>query len=162
MADGFGGSLSGAKWAQLELTAMQARTDVATVAALKKIQRMTKASIKAQMRGRPRYDHRGKSQRTGPHINLNLSPHHVSKGGGPGKLTGALAKSIKFSKKPRLEAPGTYSGVVLSGGAGGPQNLYKGEVELEYPYFAPGVNKAEPKMPAVWAAAWAKSTATKK
>jgi hypothetical protein len=49
----------------------------------------------------------------------------------------------------------------MSGGNGRVQNLYKGRIEAEYPFFAPGVLKAEPKMPAVWNAAWAKATRTK-
>jgi hypothetical protein len=142
------------------LAAMDKRVDLATAAATKKASGKVVTTIKGQMRGRPRWDRRGKSKRTGPEINFDLSPHVVRKGGGPGKLSGALSRSIRKSRKPRKNAEG-YSMAVLAGGAGGPQNLYKGKVEAKQPYFKPGVEKAKPKLPAVWEAAWAKATRTK-
>jgi hypothetical protein len=147
--------------AEAELALMAKRVDLGTAAGVKKIQQVTKSSIKSGMRGRPRWDHRGASRRTGEAVNLRLNPPHVSKGGGPGKLSGSLAKSIRASKKPR-PTEGGFSGVVMSGGAGGPQNLYKRQIESKYPYFVPGVNRAKPKMPAIWHAAWEKATQTKR
>lgn len=141
-----------------ELSLIQKRVDIGTAAGVRKVQAVTKRSIKAQMRGRPRWDQRGKSKRTGPEVKLGLTPHHVSKGGGPGKLSGALSNSIRSSKKPRPVAGGEgFSGVVFSGGASGPQNLYKKKVEATAPYFKPGLEKAKPKMPIVWHEAWAKA-----
>jgi hypothetical protein len=162
MADSpFGAVRVSVREAQAALAAMDKRVDLATAAATKKASGRVVTSIKAQMRGRPRWDRRGRSSRTGEEVNLNLNPHHVTKGGGPGKLTGSLSRSIRKSRKPRKTAEG-YSVAVLAGGAGGPQNLYKGKVEATQPYFKPGVNKAVPKLPAVWEAAWAKATQTKK
>ncbi|WBP87039.1 hypothetical protein [Kitasatospora cathayae] len=156
------GFVKGGEDTAAELERMGKRVDKATKQALKKVQGLASRSIKSGMRGRPRWDHRGASSRTGEHINLGLSPHVAKKSGGPGKLTGSLVKSIKGSKRPRKVGAAGYSAVVMAGGKGGPQNLYKGKVEGTYPFFKPGVTKAEPKMPAVWNAAWAKATQTKK
>lgn len=145
------------------LDAMDVRVDVATKAALKSLQSITKRSIKAKMRGRARWDHRGASQRTGPEVNLRLSPSHVNKGGGPGKFTGTLAASIVSSRKPRKEVgEGSWSGVVFSGSEGNLNvtKIYKGSTEAKYPYFVPGVKSMEPKFPAVWQKAWGIATKT--
>lgn len=154
--------VKGTKETRARIDVMQREVDLGTIAALKKVQGITRSSIRSNMRGRPRWDHRGASSRTGAAIDLGLSPHHVTKSGGPGKLSGSLYSSIRRSRKPRRETIGTYSAVVMSGGAGKVQNLYKGKIEAQYPFFGPGVLKAEPKMPAVWNAAWAKATRTKK
>jgi hypothetical protein len=139
---------------------MQREVDRNTVFALKKVQQITKQSVRSNMRGRPRWDHRGKTKdREG--VSLGLNPHVVRKSGGPGRLTGDLYKSIRGSRNARRTL-GTFSAVVMSGGKFGWQNMYKGEVENKYPFFRPGVAKAEGKMPAVWAAAWAKATSIKK
>lgn len=148
----------GVKEAEAALVRMDANIDLATLKALKACQGLAKSSIKGQLRGRPRWDHRGKSSRTGPSVRLNLSPHVVSKGGGPGKLTGALSRSIRSNKKPRPLPGGGFNGVVFAGGRGGPQNLYKGRLEGTFPYFKPGVDKAAPKMGAIWTAAWGRAT----
>lgn len=157
MAEGVGAIIKGAKEINAELRLMDKRVDLATASAIKKVQGITKSSIKAKMRGRPRWDRRGKIKGATVGVNLNLSPHHMAKQGGPGQLTGALFRSIKASRKPRKELGG-FSGAVFAGGKGGPQNLYKGKVEATAPYFKPGVESAKPKMPAVWHEAWLKAT----
>ncbi|MDH6108860.1 hypothetical protein P3T36_002991 [Kitasatospora sp. MAP12-15] len=154
------GSVTGIEGANSELEAMRKRVDKASQAAIRKVQSTTKASIKSGMRGRPRWDRRGRSKIYAMGVNLNLSPHVVSKQGGPGTFAGALFKSIRSSKKARNTGTGEFSGVVFSGGAGGPQNLYKKRVEAKFPYFAPGVNKAQPKFAKVWEDAWKKATKT--
>ena len=157
MADGFGVLIEGAKECRLALSAMDKAVEVATAAATKKIGQVAKASVKSQMRGRPRWDRRGRSARTGPEVNLNLNPHVVSKGGGPGKLSGTLSRAVKVSRKPRITAEGA-SVAVFMGGSKTAANMYKSKIEGEYPYFNPGINKAKPKMPAIYEAAWAKAT----
>jgi hypothetical protein len=156
MADFFGGIAHSSELAQSELTAMQKRVDKATIAAVKRVQTVTKTSVKGQMRGKPRWNHRGKSARTGERVSLPELPRHSPRSGGPGKMTGALFKSIRSSKRPRKVADG-YSGVVWSGGVGAATNLYKAKVEGTAPYFKPGIAKATPKMAAVWEAAWGKA-----
>jgi hypothetical protein len=161
MGEGFSAVVRGAGEINAELIAMDARVNVATVASIKKVQSLVKSRVKGKMRGRPRWDRRGRSSRTGAEVNLHLNPSHISKSGGPGKLSGALSNSIRASKKPRPVAGG-YSGVVMAGARGGPQNLYKAKVEETAPYFKPGVEAAKPQMPAIWNAAWAKAINTRR
>jgi hypothetical protein len=123
---------------------------------MKAAQNVAKSSVKRQIRGRPRWDHRGASSRTGGAVNLHLSPPHVSRSGGPGRLTGVLARGVGGVRKPKPAPGGGFQGGV--GVGGGVRNLYKKRTEAKFPYFAPGVKKAEPKMAAVWEAAWAKAT----
>ncbi|MEV6046033.1 hypothetical protein [Streptomyces xanthochromogenes] len=148
-----GAVVRGTKECEAALTAMTARVNVATLKALKASQNAAKASIRSGMRGRPRWDHRGKSARTGGTVQLNLSPHHVSKGGGPGRLTGSLYKGVGGVRRPKPMPGGGYQGGV--GVGGGVRNLYKKRQEGSFPYVKPGVKKAEPKMAAVWETAWA-------
>lgn len=155
--DSFGGSVHGAKELNAALRKVQRNVDVSTKYALKKVQGVAKTSIKSRMRGRPRWDHRGVSSRTGQGVNLMLKPKMVKKSGGPGKLTGDLARSIRGSRRARSTGRGIYSAVVMSGGQKGYQNNYKGTTEAKYPFFAPGIKNALPKMPAIWEAAWAKA-----
>jgi hypothetical protein len=148
---------------QAELLAMQARTDAATRAALLKVQRQAVVSVRSGMRGRPRWDRRGAIGNGGsvPAVNLNLNPHHVTKGGGPGSLTGHLRRAVGSVKRPKMTPKGLSGGIGVGGGKS-ITNLYRNHVEASHPFMKPGVAKATPKFPAVWEAAWAKATATKK
>jgi hypothetical protein len=146
----------GVREAQGALVAMDKRIDVATVKALKASQQLVKTSVRSGLRGRPRWDHRGRSTRTGDAVNLDLSPHHVSKSGGPGRLTGTLSRGVGGVRTPKPIPGGGFAGGV--GVGGGVRNLYKKRLEATYPYFKPGVRKAEPKITAVWNVAWAKAT----
>jgi hypothetical protein len=144
--------------AEAALARMERQIDVASLKALKSCQALAKKYVKSGMRGRPRWDHRGKNPARGLRgVSLNLTPHHVSKGGGPGQLTGALFKGVGGVRKPKIDPlTGTVAGGV---GAGGEvQNNYKRQVEAQYPYLQPGVAKAQPQMGAVWAAAWERAT----
>ncbi|PJM98133.1 hypothetical protein CG740_37250 [Streptomyces sp. CB01201] len=147
----------GAKDCEAALTAMDARINVATLKALKASQTAAKAAVKSAMRGRPRWDHRGKSKRTGPDVSLHLTPHHVSKGGGPGKLTGRLYGAVGVVKRPKPLPEGGFKGGVGCGGKDSVTNNYRTVIEAQYPYMKPGIKKAEPKMAVVWQAAWAKA-----
>ncbi|WP_329564659.1 hypothetical protein [Kitasatospora sp. NBC_01266] len=150
--------VTGTKDVEAALTRVSRQIDAASIAALKACQSVTKSSIKAGLRGRPRWDHRGKSARTGATVRLNLTPHQVSKAGGPGKLTGTLARGVGGVRKPKADPLiGTVQGGV--GVGGGVRNLYKKRLESQYPYVAPGVAKATPKMGPIWAKAWQRATA---
>lgn len=156
MADGITVVVRGTKEVNLALTRMEREIDLATVKALKATQALAKKTIKAGMRGRPRWDHRGKSSRTGETVRLDLTPHHVAKGGGPGRLTGKLTKGVGGVRKPKPIPFGGFQGGV--GVGGGVRNLYKKKIEGTYPYVRPGIRKAEPKMAAVWQTAWGRAT----
>ncbi|MEY9944884.1 hypothetical protein [Kitasatospora sp. GAS1066B] len=151
-----GGTIAGVREVGDALTAMERRVDAATIKALKASQRVTRTAIRGRMRGRPRWGHRGASARTGPNITVDRQAGHITRSGGPGKLSGALLVSIRSSKAPRRKAAG-LSAVVMSGGASGPQNLYKKIVEARFPYFATGAKAAEAKLPKIWADLWAKA-----
>lgn len=141
-----------------ELTLMDLRVDAATRAALKTMQSAAKRNIRSRMRGRPRWDHRGASSRTGAEVDLNLSPHHVRRTGGPGRLTGELSRHVGGVRRIRQVGREFHGGV---GAGGGVTNLYRRRVEAAYPYFEPGVKATEAKSEALWEAAWAKATRTK-
>lgn len=166
MDEGFGALIEGAKAAELELAAMDKRVDAATIASLKKVQSLTAARVRSRLRGRPRWSHRGHGSGTWafvPGFDTGGGKSHISRSGGPGRFTGTLNGAVKSSRKPRLKGFGTYSAVVFVGSKNAKiANIYKSKLEGKYPYFKPGVKSAEPKMPAVWNAAWAKATATKK
>lgn len=158
MAEGITVAVRGVRRAEAALTAMDRRIDLATLKALKATQQLAKTSIRSGMRGRPRWDHRGRSARTGAAVKLNLSPHHAAKGGGPGRLTGKLVKGVGGVRRPKPLPGGGFQGGV--GVGGGVRNLYKKRLEGQYPYVRPGIRKAEPKMAAVWSAAWGRATKT--
>lgn len=137
------------------LTAMDLRVDAATVAALKAMQKEAKKNIRSRMRGRPRWDHRGASARTGESVDLNLSPHHVEKSGGPGRLTGMLSRHVGGLRRVKKRGPAWVGGVGVGGGV---TTLYRGKVEERYPFFKPGVEKTEEKAAAdLWAAEYEKA-----
>lgn len=164
MADGMGVSalIKGVSETIDGITAQQARVDLATVAAMKASQTAAKTQIKSGMRGRPRWDRRGAIGRNGgePAVNLHLNPHHVSKSGGPGRLTGHLSAAVGAVKRPKRTGPAQYTGGVGVGGSRSITLIYRKEVEAAAPFMAPGVKKAEPKMAKVWQAAWAKAMET--
>ncbi len=153
---GLGVRVRGVREAQASLRAMDKRIDLATLRALKASQALAKRSIKSGLRGRPRWDHRGASARTGAAVSLHLSPRHVSKSGAPGRLTGTLARGVGGVRRPKPLPGGGFAGGV--GVGGGVRNLYKKRLEGQYPYFKPGLRKAEPKITAVFNGAWAKAT----
>lgn len=140
-----------------ELTLMDLRVDAATRAALKTMQGAAKKNVRSRMRGRPRWDHRGASSRTGAAVDLNLSPHHVRRSGGPGRLTGQLSRHVGGARIHQIGRE-FHGGVGVGGGV---TNLYRGKVEAAYPFFGPGVKATEAKAEALWEAAWAKATKTK-
>lgn len=154
---GIGIIVKGTRECQASMAAMNKRVELASLKALKASQTVAKASVKSGMRGRPRWDHRGKSQRTGPDVSLHLTPHHVAKAGGPGRLTGRLSKAVGGVKRPKPLPEGGFAGGVGCGGKKSVTNNYRGITESRYPYMAPGIKKAEPKMALAWQAAWAKA-----
>ncbi|MFI2184620.1 hypothetical protein [Streptomyces sioyaensis] len=156
MGEGITVIVRGTKEARTAVVAMDRRIDLATIKALRSTQNLAKRSIRSGMRGRPRWDHRGKSARTGDTVRLGLSPHHTTKGGGPGRLTGKLIKGVGGVRKPKPIPGGGFQGGV--GVGGGVRNLYKKRTEGKYPYVRPGIRKAEPKMAAVWQASWGRAT----
>ena len=148
----------GVREAEAAIIKTERRIDLASLKALKTCQGLAKRAIKAGMRGRPRWDHRGASSRTGDAVNLDLSPHHVTRSGGPGRMTGTLQRGVGGVRRPKVDPiTGTVAGGV--GVGGGVRNLYKKRLEAQFPYVKPGLDKAMPGMATVWAAAWSRATA---
>jgi len=146
VADEITVAVRGAKEARAAMTAMDRRIDVGTVRALKATQQLAKTAIRSGMRGRPRWDHRGKSA------------HRVTKSSGPGRLTGTLSRGVGGVRRPKPLPGGGFQGGV--GVGGGVRNLYKKRIEGQYPYVRPGIRKAQPKMAAVWVKNWDRATRT--
>ncbi len=138
-----------------ELRKIDLKVDLATLAALKKMQSVAKKNIRSRLRGRPRWDRRGASGRTGAEVNLNLSPHMVRKGGGPGRLTGTLSRGVGGVKKPKPIPGGGFKGGVGVGIR--VTNLYKRQLEEKYPYFYPAIKKTELEAGPIWEAAYSKA-----
>ena len=136
------------------LERMSHDVDKATITALKATQAAAKKAIRSNILGRPRWDHRGKSSRTGDAVNLDLTPHHVSKGGGPGKLTGTLRRGVGGVRRPRRTLEGFQGGVGVGGGV---RNLYKKRNEGKFPYFEPGVRAVEPEMSRIFLETWGRA-----
>ncbi|RCH68721.1 hypothetical protein DT019_08585 [Streptomyces sp. SDr-06] len=139
------------------LGSMLRRVDLASLRALKRTQTVAKSSIRSGMRGRPRWDRRGRRPYQSAGINLNLTPHVVHKSGGPGSLSGHLRASVGVVKRPK-KVGDLFRGGVGTGGLKSYTNRYRKTIEGKFPYVAPGVKKAEPKMPAIWEKEWALAT----
>lgn len=146
--------VKGGRELRTELTRMDARVEVATVAGLKAMQAAAKRNIRSKMRGRARWDHRGASDRTGDAVDLYLSPHHSTRTGGPGKLTGELYRGVGAVKRPKKRGSTWVGGVGVGGRV---TNLYKRQVEGKFPFVAPGVKKTEAEAGPIWSKAWGKA-----
>jgi hypothetical protein len=163
MADGIGAVIKGVGEVGARLGEMQVASNEATRVALKKATSYTRSRIKGGMRGGPRWAHKGPDKATGaPAFRIERTPDHVPRGGGPGQLTGSLARSIRTSRRARAQGIGTWTQVVMAGGRGGYQNRYKATVEGTNPYFKPGVDKATPKVHGIFEAAWGAAVNGKK
>jgi hypothetical protein len=148
---------------EASIAAMDKRVFAATAPATKTAAQRVKTSIKGQMRGRPRWSHRGKWKGR-EEVNLPgpVRKTRAGSGGGPGKFSGQLQKSIRSSKKPRIKSFGNASSVVFASSKYNKAiNAYASKTESRFPYFRSGVNKMVPKIPAIYAAAWAKATQPK-
>lgn len=154
MPSSVGYVVRGVRELNAELEKVKVRTDAGTIAGLKAMQNDAKKNIRSRMRGRPRWDRRGASERTGAEVNLDLSPHHVSKSSGPGKLDGKLYGGVGGVRRPK-KFGAEYRGGVGCGGR--VTNLYKRYVEQRYPFIRPGVQKTIARGDEIWARAWDKA-----
>jgi len=157
VADEITGVISSADRVQAELQRIQKNVDKATQSALKKVTGKVRAGIKSGMRGKPRWTHRG-AWNGRPALDLEGGSRKNPHAGGPGRFSGALMASVKASKRPKKNAEGEYSAVVMGGTKNKAVNAYKRKVEGKYPYFKTGVDKAMPQLPEIWEQAWSKAT----
>lgn len=153
--------VKGIKECMLRLDDMVLDVDKATIAGMKAAQAAAKSSVKSGMRGKPRWNHRGPIKIGGlnePAVTLSQYPRHSSRAGGPGTLTGRLRSAVGAVKRPKHVGVGRYSGGVGVGGPRSVTQVYRKEVNGEYPFMQPGVDRAQPKIRAAYEAAWAKAT----
>lgn len=142
-----------------EFGKMTVRVDRATVTATRAVQRKLVSSIRSELNGPPRWNHRGRSRVYPTSVTLTGQPVHASRGGPPGKFTGDLRRGVG-GKKSLASIGGHVTGGVGVGGGRIPQNnLKKGKLEATYPFFGPGVRKVEPELGAIYDAAWTKALA---
>lgn len=133
--------ISGAEDAIKEFGAIPDRANRAVAAAIRKVERKIVTSVRANINGKPRWNHRGRSRVYAEPVNLG-GPEHSPRGGGPGVFTGKLRKGVGGSRPVTLG--NTTSAWVGVGGARlNENNLKKGRLEQKYPYFEPGVRAAE-------------------
>jgi len=146
-----------------ELIAIDKRVFAATGPATRAAAAKAKTSVKAQMRGRPRWSHRGKwGKRAEVNIDGPVRKKRSGGGGGPGLFSGQLRKSIVSSKRPRMKAGGNASSALFASSKYNRAiSAYASKTEANFPYFATGIRKVTPKIPAIFEAAWAKATTPK-
>lgn len=143
--------------AKTELRKMDVKADAAAVAGLKAIQSYGVKMVRSKLRGRPRWDIRGRSRIWSEPVNLGLygASHNNPRAGAPGRFTGVLAKSVGQVKRPKRTALGTYKGGVGIGGMA--NNPRKGKLERDFPFFAPAMKQVETAALPMWEKAVRKS-----
>lgn len=158
MSDFIKATMHGVKQFNATTLEVEKNVDFATVKALRANQNLVKREVRKNLRGAPRWTERGSSRvysstfRTQPGANTN-NPRT----GGPGKFSGTLLKGVGGAKPKKLA--GTWVGGVGVGGKKklAANNFKKRDLETRFPYFKPAVEKATPKMPAVYQKAWGKA-----
>lgn len=125
----------------------------ATVAATKTSQTALVRSVRAELGGAPRWGHRGKSRvyRASVDIGGRRARHVGSRGGPPGKFTGALQRGVGGKKTPLAFGSLVVGGVGVGGSV---NNLKKNPLERRYPYFGNATRRVEAEIPRIYAAAW--------
>ncbi len=130
--------------------------DVATLAALKTFQSEAKKQVRSRLRGKPRWARRGRSTVWPQGIDLHRNPEHISRSGGPGRLSGTLYKGVGSVRKPKPYVGGWKGGVGVGISA---NNIHKRKTEAKFPFFKPGIDAAKGKARPIFEAAWARALA---
>ncbi len=156
MAEMFSFATKGVKTFIKSTEQVDARMNVATIAALKANQNKIKSAVKANLKGQPRWTQKGRNRITGPNFQVEgtTGQHHFPRDGGPGKMTGVLYKGVGGVRKPREYRGMFYGGV---GVGAKPNNVKKRVLEAKYPYFRPAVEKTEPLMSKTYENGWARA-----
>jgi hypothetical protein len=133
-----------------------AQVGKATTGALRANQNLLKTKIRKNLRNPPRWNQRGASEKyKTPAFKLEGAPRHSPRSGGPGRFSGELYEGVKSKRTPRVDALGNAKGWVAIGKRA--NNVKKGKLERDHPYFAPAVVEAEPLMAATYDKGWAKA-----
>lgn len=148
-------ALRGVTELQAGLRATTVRVDAVTVVAMRAAQRKIITEVRKNLRGEPRWSHRGRS-RVYPE-SVTKGSGHSPRGGPPGKFTGDLYRGVG-GKKTLVSIGGRVEGGAgVGGGKKLRQNNFKKRWEKKYPFFAPAVNKVQKDLPEVYATAWRKA-----
>ncbi|GIG57400.1 hypothetical protein Lfu02_17720 [Longispora fulva] len=158
MPDEFSALFKGIENLERALDKQTARVDRATLAATKANQARVKRGVKQRLRGRPRWDHRGRSRPTPEPVDLHLSPPHVERSGGPGRFTGALFSGISSRSTPKRQGVDWVGAVWVRGGI---RNFYKRKLEAKFPYFKPALDASLVVLRETWVKAWDRSMSRK-
>lgn len=146
--------MSGVKEFKKSTAETQVRVDKATISALRENQRILKLAIRRNMRGKPRWNQRGKSKVYTNNYRVPGMEHNEPRSGGPGRFSGALYSGVG-SARPK---PGANGDIVGGVGIGGKiNNFKKGKLERDFPYFRPAVEVTEPKMLGAYEKGWGKA-----
>jgi hypothetical protein len=141
MIPGLSSVIKGAQEAAGEFNAIPGRANRAVAAAVRKVERKIVTSVRANMGGKPRWNHRGRSRIYAEPVNLG-GAEHAPRGGGPGVFTGKLRKGVGGSR-PTTLGNTTTAWVGIGGSRMMENNLKKRYLEEKYPFFEPGVKAAE-------------------
>lgn len=144
------GTLDGVSALQAKLKATPLAVRTASQAATIDGSKVLVSEVRSNIRGEPRWGHRGKSRIY--HESITVSNARGNGGGEfPGTLSGDLLKGVGYKKQPIV------TGSVVTGGVGIGKvvnNLKKKYLEENWPFFAPAVATATPDIIAAYAAAW--------
>jgi hypothetical protein len=109
------------------------------------------SEVRSNIRGAPRWGHRGKSKVYRENITVSSAKGEGGSGGMPGRLSGDLIKGVGYKKV----LTGTTTTVVGGVGIGkAVNNLKKRYLEEEFPFFSPAVQASEVDVHAAYEAAW--------
>lgn len=127
--------------------AVQAASRVATVGA----SRLIVAEVRSNLRGAPRWGHRGKSRVYRESLTVSKAKGGGGGGGMPGTLSGDLLRGVGYRRVP------ISTNLLVVGGVGIGKtinNLKKRYLESEFPFFAHSVHSVETEVHAVYEKAW--------
>lgn len=147
--------MKGARLVQAEMRAMQAAEIAATKAGIKRSQRRIATEVRRDLRGEPRWGHRGRSSVYAEPVDLGF--HNHPRGGPIGKFTGDYIRGVGGKKRIKLDGDGMYVGGVGIGGSKIPQNNFKKRWEAKYPTFGPAVDRVSGELYHYYAFAWSKA-----
>jgi len=138
----------------------------ATMAGVRENQNVIKKNIRRKLRGKPRWGRRGPSTKYGlPAYEIEGFPKtkdskgrnvaHAPRSGPPGKFSGDLYAGVKSRRIPKWMGEEGVMGWVKIGNRA--NNVKKGKLEKDFPYFAPAVEESQPEVKATFEKGWSKA-----
>ena len=153
-SSGVGFVVKGVREVRAEMDRIQLAEAYATKLGVKRAQRRIATEVRRDLRGAPRWGHRGKGVYA---ESVDLGFDHHPRGGGIGKFTGQYIRGVGGKKRIKMGADGMFIGGVGIGGSKIPENNFKKRWEAKYPTFEPAVDRVSGEIYSLYAAAWAKA-----